>query len=233
MRIGGIALIAGSLAFMAVFIYLAAAFGYPDILDRSAAEVLPRLLQGGRTLRTVWFIYGALPLIFLIAGAASGRILERAAPGLRTPGVAAAVAAGLAMMAGLLRWPTIEWTLARYWNGAAGSEKVALNAVFDASNLFLGTLIGEFVGEVCLAAWFFALAIAWRRDGRRVFGGSGIAAAILMAVAALRNITSAVDPIAAVNNFALPAWMIAMGIAFLRDAPVGAPVTSGVAGGRA
>jgi Domain of unknown function (DUF4386) len=217
MTIGGIALIGGSLAFMAVFAYLAVVFGYPDILDRSAAEVLPRLLQGGRGLRTVWFAYGALPLIFLVAGAASGRILERAAPGLRALGVGAAVSAGLAMMAGLLRWPTIEWTLARYWNSAAPSEKVALAAVFDASNLFLGTLVGEFVGELCTAAWFLTLAIAWRREGRRVFGGIGIAAALVMAVAALRNVTSAVDPIAAVNNIALPLWMIAMGVAFLRD----------------
>jgi hypothetical protein len=217
MKIGGASLIAGSLAFMAVFTYLASAFGYPDILDRSAAEVLPRLFQGGPSLRTVWFVYGALPLIFVVAGAASARILERGAPGLRTLGVGAAVGAALAMMTGLLRWPTIEWTLAQYWHAAAGSEKVALAAVFDASNLFLGTLVGEFVGEFCTATWFLTLAIAWRREGRRVFGGIGIAAAIVMAVAALRNVTHLVDPIAALNNVALPLWMIAMGVAFLRD----------------
>jgi hypothetical protein len=65
----------------------------------------------------------------------------------------------------------------------------------------------------------------FRREGRRVFGSLGIAAAGLMAVAALRNMTSAVDAIAAINNVALPLWLIAIGVAFLRDgmsAPQGA-----------
>ena len=217
MQSAGAALIAASLAFVAVFSYLAATFGYPDVLDRSAAEVLPLLAQGGRSLRAVWFLYGALPLVFVFAGVASGRVLARTAPGLRPLGVGAAVTAGVAMMAGLLRWPTIEWALAQHWNNAPASDHGALAAVFDASNLFLGNLVGEFVGEICTATWFLTLAIAWRRQGRRTFGTVGLAAAALVAVAALRNITSVVDPIAEVNNLTLPLWLIAIGIAFFRD----------------
>jgi peptidoglycan/LPS O-acetylase OafA/YrhL len=70
---------------------------------------------------------------------------------------------------------------------------------------------------MCTAVWFLTVGIAWRRDGRRVLGSIGIGAAMLMAVAALRNITPAVDPVSAVNNIALPVWMIAMGVAFVRD----------------
>jgi hypothetical protein len=224
----GASLIAGSLAFVAVFSYLAATFGYPDVLDHSAAQVLPLLTRGGQRLRIVWFIYGALPLMFVLAGVASGRILERASPGLRTLGVSAAVTAGVAMMAGLLRWPTIEWTLAQHWSAAAGADQVALAAVFDASNLFLGNLVGEFVGEICTAAWFLALGVAWRRQGRRLFGSVGVAAAALMALAALRNITPLVDPISDINNVALPLWLIAMGIAFLRDGRTATPSGSGI-----
>lgn len=216
MKGAGAALIAGSLAFVAVFSYLAATFGYPDILDCSAAEVLPLLAQGGPRLRAVWFLYGALPLVFVFAGVVSGRLLARGAPELRTLGVGSAVAAGIAMMTGLLRWPTIEWTLAQHWNPAAPTEQVALSAVFDASNLFLGTLIGEFVGEICTATWFLTLAIAWRRQGRRRFGMIGLAAAAVVAVAALRNLTPVVAPIAALNNVTLPLWMIALGTAFIR-----------------
>ena len=217
-KAAGTVLIVGALAFVAVFSYLAATFGYPEVLDDRADQVLPLLAAGGQSLRNVWFIYGALPLTFVFAGVASGRIFDRAAPGLRTLGVGAAVSAGVAMMTGLLRWPTIEWTLAQHWGAAdAGSDRVALAAVFDASNLFLGTLMGEFVGEICTALWFLALAIAWWRQGRRLFGGLGIAVASIVAIAALRNITSLVDPIAEINNVTLPLWLIAMGVAFLRE----------------
>ncbi len=44
---GGLSFIAGALAFVSVFSYLAANFNYPGILDGSAAEVLPRLRAGG------------------------------------------------------------------------------------------------------------------------------------------------------------------------------------------
>jgi hypothetical protein len=216
LRGAGVALIVASLAFMAVFAYLAASFGYPEVLDRSAAEVLPALLRGGTPLRTVWFLYGALPLVFVVAGLASGRLIERGAPALRGVGVGAAVATGVAMMAGLLRWPTIEWTLARHWQAAPAAEQGALAAMFDASNLFLGTLVGEFVGEMCTAVWFLVVAVTFRRLGWRVLGGLGLAAAALMAISALRNITTLVDPIAAINNYALPLWLITLGVAFLR-----------------
>jgi hypothetical protein len=212
LKSAGVALIAVSLAFVAVFAYLAAAFGYPDVLHRGAGEVLPALLGGGNKLRTVWFLYGALPLGFVFAGVASGALFGRA-PAWRGVGVGAAVAAGVAMMLGLLRWPTIEWALARHW---AISPDAAIAAAFDASNLYLGTLIGEFAGEMCTAAWFLALGVAFRRDGRRVFGTLALAAAILMSLAALRNITSLVAPIAAINNYALPLWLIALGVAFIR-----------------
>ncbi len=216
LKAAGVALIVSSLAFVAVFTYLAGAFGYPDILDRGASEVLPRLAAGGGRLRTVWFLYAALPLGILFAGAATGPVLERGGRSLRTLGVGAAVAAGLAMMIGLLRWPTIEWTLARYWQTAPGSRP-ALAAVFDASNLFLGNVLGEFIGEMCLALWFLALGIAFRREGRRLVGSLGMVAALLLATAGLRNITTAVAVVAQINNVTLPLWLLTLGVLLLRD----------------
>lgn len=218
MRAAGAALIAGSLAFVAVFTYLAATFGYPDVLDRKAAEVLPLLAAGGLKLRLVWFAYGALPLVFVFAGVASGRILDRHAPAFRTLGVGAAVLAGFAMTTGLLRWPTIEWALAQHWQEAPSVDHGALSAVFDASNLFLGNLLGEFVGEVCVAIWFLTLAVAWWRQGRRFGAGGGIAVAVVMAVGALRNATHWVEPVAQVSNLALPVWLVFVGGALRRDA---------------
>jgi hypothetical protein len=217
LRRAGVALIFASLAFVAVFTYLAMAFGYPDVLDRSAAEVLPQLAAGGPRLRLVWYLYGILPLGLVFAGAGSAAVLQRGGGHLRALGVSAAVVAGVAMMLGLLRWPTIMWTLARHWQNGSPAAHPALAAMFDAGNLFLGNLIGEFVGEVATATWFIALGVAFRRDGRRLAGSLGIAAGVVLAVAALRNITAMVAPAAELNNLTLPAWLFTLGVLFLRD----------------
>jgi hypothetical protein len=63
---GGISLIGGALAFVGVFGWLAAKFSYPQILDGSADEVLPRLRAGGARLRAIWAIYSLLPLLLVI-----------------------------------------------------------------------------------------------------------------------------------------------------------------------
>lgn len=65
--VGGVSFIVGALTFVAVFSYLAAKFNYPDILDGSAADVLPRLLAGGPVMRAVWAIYAFLPLLLVPA----------------------------------------------------------------------------------------------------------------------------------------------------------------------
>src|SRR5438874_1454366 len=75
-RAGGIALIAGALAFLTVFSFLAARFDYPAVLDGSAAEVLPKLLATGTTGRLVWAVYAFLPLVWIPAGVAAFHALR-------------------------------------------------------------------------------------------------------------------------------------------------------------
>jgi len=62
---GGVSFVVGALAFVFVFSYLAANFDYPQVLDGSAAEVLPRLREGGSVMRAVWAIYAFLPLLIV------------------------------------------------------------------------------------------------------------------------------------------------------------------------
>lgn len=66
-RIGGVSMIAATLMFSAVFVYLARNFGYPDVLDLPASEVLPRLVALGPTGRAVWVLYGLTPLLLVPA----------------------------------------------------------------------------------------------------------------------------------------------------------------------
>ena len=77
----GIALVGGAFAFLGVFSYLAARFQYPEVLDCSAPEVLPALLATGATGRTVWALYGVLPLVFIPAGVGAFEALRNRASG--------------------------------------------------------------------------------------------------------------------------------------------------------
>jgi hypothetical protein len=59
----------------------------------------------------------------------------------------------------------------------------------------------------------------------RWMGYLGVAAAVAGLVGMFRNVTGAVAPIAAVNNYLLPLWMIVFGLGLLRRAggPKSAP----------
>jgi hypothetical protein len=158
-----------------------------------------------------------LPLGIVFAGAASASMLGQAGHPLRTLGLTASAVAGTAMMVGLLRWPTIMNALARHWQTSSPEQQLPLAATFDAVNSFMGNLVGEFVGEIALATWFVATAVAFRRNGRRVLGNLGVGAAVLLGVAAFRNVTNAVALVAEINNVVLPLWLLTLGVMFFRD----------------
>src|SRR3954471_17461661 len=137
-RVGGIFLIGGALAFMGVFAFLAARFNYPQVLDGNADQVLPSLLATGVTGRAVWAVYGFLPLIWIPAGVGAFHALRRESEGTMRLAMLFAVVSAVAMMLGLLRWPSIHWTLAQAYVAGTEAEKLAIAAVFSGLNSFLG-----------------------------------------------------------------------------------------------
>jgi len=80
-RVGALALIGGAIAFIAAFAFLPARFDYPDVLDGAAADVLPRLLEMGRTGRAVWALYALLPLVWIPASVGAFHALRHAREG--------------------------------------------------------------------------------------------------------------------------------------------------------
>ena len=121
-RFGGWCLAGGALAFLAVFGYLAATFNYPDVLDGPAGTVLPSLLAAGQRGRFVWAIYALLPLIWLPAGVAAYEALAPVRRGAMRLALLFALVAAITMMLGLLRWPSVHWTLALAHAHAAPPE---------------------------------------------------------------------------------------------------------------
>ncbi|MES1244538.1 MAG: DUF4386 domain-containing protein [Acidobacteriota bacterium] len=213
---GGLSFIVGALAFVAVFSYLAASFNYPDILDGSAAEVLPRLRGGGSLMRAVWALYAFLPLL-LIPGAVGAYFACPASRGRMTLALVAASLGALAMCLGLMRWPSIHWVLADAYAQSDPDAQSALAAVFRGLNLYLGNYIGEFLGELCLTFFFLLNSLSFFSETRfpRWLGWCGTVFAVLFGIGAFRNAIPAAQPIADVNNLLLPLWMVTLGVSLM------------------
>jgi uncharacterized protein DUF4386 len=218
-RIGGVFLIGGALAFMGVFAFLAARFNYPQVLDGSAADVLPNLLATGTAGRTVWAIYGFLPLIWIPAGVGAFHALRGLREGTMRVAMLFAVLSAISMMLGLLRWPSINWTLAQAYAAGTETDRAAIGATFAGLNSFLGNYVGEFLGELSFSVFFLLSGLTMlARDARfpRWIGYVGVFTAVAGLIGMFRNVTSIVAPIAAVNNYLLPLWMIIFGVALVR-----------------
>jgi len=223
-RFGGLCLAGGAVAFLAVFSYLAARFNYPDVLDGPAATVLPNLLATGQQGRFVWAVYALLPLIWIPAGVAAYEALAPVRRGPMRLALVFAVVAALTMMLGLMRWPSVHWHLALAFGQAAPPEQAVLAAVFDGLNTYLGNYIGEFLGELSFSVFFLLTSVVWLRTPqvRKWIGWVGVGTAVLGIVGMFRNVTAIVGPVAALNNYLLPAFMIILGVALVRWPPVSA-----------
>jgi hypothetical protein len=213
---GGASFIVGALAFVFVFSYLAANFNYPDILDGRAAEVLPRLRDGGSVMRTVWAVYAFLPLL-LVPGAVGAYFAFPASRARMTLALIVASVGALAMCLGLMRWPSIHWALAEAYSNAGAQTKDSLDAVFSGVNLYIGNYVGEFLGETSLAAFFLLSGLSMLEEAGfpKWLGWSGIGFSFLFLVGAFRNVTNAVQVVADMNNALLPVWMIVMGVTLI------------------
>src|SRR5207237_4908107 len=122
-RVGGLALVFGAIAFMAVFAFLAARFDYPAVLDGPENTVLPRLLATGTPGRAAWALYAFLPLIWLPAGVGAYFALRRFYPGAMLLAIQWAALAAISMMLGLMRWPTVHWHLAQLQSTATVEQQ--------------------------------------------------------------------------------------------------------------
>jgi len=224
---GGLSLVVGALAFVFVFAYLAANFDYPGILKGSAAEVLPRLRSGGSMMRAVWALYAFLPL-FLLPGAVGAYFACPSSRSRMTLALVVAALGALAMCLGLMRWPSVHWALAEIYSQAGPETQNSLEAVFNGLNLYLGNYIGEFFGEIALAAFFLLVGFSMLDEQcfPKWLGWCGIVFALLFLVGAFRNVTSAVQRVADADNVLLPLWMIILGIAFVRHSRLPHPTSA-------
>jgi len=218
-RAGGVALVAGAVAFIGVFAWLAARFNYPDVLDGSAATVLPALLATGTAGRAVWALYALLPLLWIPAGVGAFHALRHTGEGSMRVAMHFAVLAAVSMMLGLMRWPSLHWELAKAYLAVTPDQRTVFEALFLGLNRYLGNYIGEFLGEFSVSIFFLLSGLAMLRPAStfpRWVGYLGVITALAGMVGMFRNVTNAVAAVAEVNNYLLPVWMLVFGVTLLR-----------------
>jgi len=237
LRVAGLLLAIGAVGFVAVFSALAASFGYPDVLDRASSEVLPALIAGGSTLKAWWIVYAILPLTLSAAALLAHGHLARLGDRARLF-TAAGVAAGLAMTLGLLRWPTLEWSLGASWLAADGAARGMIEAVADASHRLLGNALGEVAGESLLGLWLLGAALAVRAAARAATPGASLrwwprlvslttlTLGTAMLVGAWRFVWPALEAVTAVTNLVLPVGLIVLGVAWAASPKVLATIAA-------
>jgi drug/metabolite transporter (DMT)-like permease len=126
------------------------------------------------------------------------------------------------MILGLLRWPSVHWALAQGYQAGTEADRAAIGVIFAGLNSFLGNYVGEFLGELSFSTFFLLSALAMLSAGARFprwVGYLGVVTAVAGMIGMFRNVTGIVDPIAALNNYLLPLWMIVFGVALLRHRP--------------
>jgi hypothetical protein len=217
-RIGGWSLLGAAVGFIAAFSYLAARFNYPDVLDGDAATVLPRLLELGKQGRAVWAVYAFLPFLIIPGAIGARAALADRSPNMMRAALVFATIASVSMFLGLARWPSLHLELARAYPTASTAGREAIDAIFRGLNVYLGNYIGEFLGELALNGFFVTLGIASLRSAAvgRWFAVGGIIAGVVGWIAMFRNVSSLVAPVAALNNYLLPIWLITLGVVLLR-----------------
>lgn len=219
-RAGGFALIAGAVGFMAVFAWLAARFHYPDVLDGSAATVLPALVATGSAGRGAWAFYAILPLIWIPAGVGAFHALRHAGEGTMRTAMQFATLAAFAMMLGLMRWPSIHWELAQAWVANDPAQRGTIEAIFLGLNRYLGNYIGEFLGELSMSLFFGLSGRVMVRNDSGFPRWAGFLALLTAAagfVGMFRNVTDRVTMVADLNNYLLPLFMIVFGVCLFRS----------------
>ncbi len=217
-KIGGLFSLFGGIAFVGVFTYLAINFNYPDILDGDAYHVLPKIVAGGSEMRAIWAIYAFLPLILVPAALGTYAYLRNKHNSLAIGGLIFATVATFANMLGLMRWPSIHWTMAQSFAAASPDQQATINTIFLGLNVYLGNYIGEFLGELTMNAWFLTVGLILMKISGRIkyFGYFAVLTALLGFVGGFRNVTSGVSMVAEINNYLLPTFLIALGILLFR-----------------
>jgi hypothetical protein len=196
------------------FTALGSIFGYPDVLDEPAAQVLAAF-RDDQSAVSGWFSVLALsaallaPIAIGVRRLSASRAMRIALP--------VGVAAALVQVVGLLRWPILVPGYAS--DAASGDAGVAAGArdSFTTASDILGTAVGETLGYLLTATWTVLVIVALgRRYAGRWFQILGGVSAVLVVAGVLSPFGLPVIDTANFVGYVLwSAWLIAFAVVIL------------------
>lgn len=224
----GIALIVYIALLNVPYIHLMNIFDYDDILREPAAQVLTRYAAGGPELILTWLAFGVGALLF-IPLAALVRQSFRASDGhmLQSSLIFGSLSA-FAQACGLLRWAFVIPPLASAYIDPTSSEatRETILVVYTAVHQFGGVLVGEFLGQLLLAAWTFSVSVvlARNRGWSRTLAWTGHAISLLWIIAQTETVSTIIPSINApelvpIAFIGWQCWLLALAL-FLVLSPV-------------
>ena len=218
----GLAIIGATSLIFVPLTVLGAAIGWPASLGDPADVALPRLLENELAVRFGYLSYLLYSVLFLPVAVVVTEWLGARA--VRT--TAMRIAIGMAAVSsalrsiGIVRWLSTMFPLAEQWEEAtSATEREALAIQFQAINDFGGS-IGETLGVSLFASlWLaFTAAAVWRSAPRRFAISSALVAALLtLPLIELAGLDS--GPLVSISSTAITLFILAIGIAMIRDRP--------------
>lgn len=206
--------------------WLIAHFAYPAILRAPTAEILTQFHTGGSPLVWAWLCFGISALLFIPVALGFERLF--ALKGLPRNGAALlGTASALAQAIGLLRWVLVVPPLASAFvdQGSSATTRDAVAVVFNAVHAYGGMLLGEFLGQLLLAAWTALAGMQMLRCGvvPRWLAAAGLLTLPLWVVgqsAVLHHVLPALTPVDLIPAafMAWEVWLLALAVSLLVSA---------------
>jgi Domain of unknown function (DUF4386) len=180
-RRAAILLVAGAVLANVAFVGLASVFEYPDVLQQPAADVLAKFQADQATIVLLFSLLALGAGLLAPAAVFVARLVEGS---LGRWIVRLGIAAAVAQVIGLLRWPLLVPSLAERAtdDGASAAARADAGDTFVLISDVLGTGIGETLGYLLTAAWTVLLVQAFRHGAGPWFAALGLTASALILV---------------------------------------------------
>lgn len=190
--------------------WLAAVFGWPEVLDAPGAEALPAFAADADAIQTAFYLLLTSSLLLIPAAI----YLEHVVGGGSRPGVRVVtvfgVLGGFSQILGWVRWPVSVPHLSEAYAAGDEATRLAVASAYDVLNRYAGAALGEHLGWLFQGLWAVGLGVLLLRVSGvpRWFAGLGIGMSLVWWPLTMASGLVAVDWPAAVGSSVSVLWYL-------------------------
>lgn len=224
-KAGGWFLIAFALAYLGIQLALLMFYNFPPSFNITDSGTFKLMLDGGMPMQILLSIYAFIPLLLFPACLGAYYAFKDINEPVMRLSVIFAVFAAFTLSLALMRWPTFDWAVAKFFSHAESSQQLTANAMFHAFSDYLGTFVGGIFSKVCLSIWFFLVSsVMLKINNLRWTGYLGILAGIYLLFTIIQPfdvLPAEVWRIVSIISFIEFIWLLAFGVCMLYYREVG------------